>query len=269
MGSSALAMLAMLIALSSREARARRSPSDQRSRAVERNGKLLVVALCRERRGQRQGCGGRHGRGRRHVAALARGQARQLLERAQLVAEGVAHVLCAFPRDAGKALRLGPNAFLLDLQVCGGAGRARLQFLRRIAEAAGHCSQVMRDLLRYAGNLRSHVFERARGLGVGLAAQTLEFRSSGLRVGGGALRQLLRDSARPALRFSDGAFQSLRVAAHDFVDLVGLARKPLQRVGKFDVALLQRGIDAHVGGLERARGMHDGLALVVEPVGHA
>ena len=35
------------------------------------------------------------------------------------------------------------------------------------------------------------------------------------------------------------------------------------------MALLQRGVDAHVGRFERAGRVHDGLALVVEAVRHA
>ena len=155
--------------------------------------------------------------------------------------------------------------------------------MKRLAMRA----EVLRDLLRDAGELVAHVLERARGLRsacaaqaldlghhgarvrVGLRAQALDLVEGGLRVGGGALGELLEQLAGARLGVGDRAFHRLRVAAHDLVELVGLAGQALQGLVQLAVALLQGGVDAHVGVLQRAGGLHDRLALVVEPVGDA
>ena len=122
-GSSARAMPSMSIIgrvavpSSSWEARASRSPSDQRSPLSARGAGAAgggciggcMPGLCGVGGRERQRRAGRQGRGRRDIAALAGGQRRELLQRAQLVVEGRAHGFRALARGDGQALRLGRN----------------------------------------------------------------------------------------------------------------------------------------------------------------
>ena len=61
------------------------------------------------------------------------------------------------------------------------------------------------------------------GMRVRLRAQALDLGDGGLRMGGGALRQLLDEMAGARLGVGDRAFHGRRVAPHDLVELLGLA----------------------------------------------
>ena len=149
-GSSARAMLAMLradfLARGAGQQVAQRpavaSPSSARA-ATGKGG-------CSRRAGPPEGGGEGHrrargsGPGRRHIAALARRQARQLLQRAQLVVEGAAHALGALACHRWHALGLRTKPLLLQLQVGRGTGGARLQVLRGLGEAGGHRAELAR-----------------------------------------------------------------------------------------------------------------------------